>query len=302
MMKKLDLKDLTNYHEPAIICLGFFDGFHLGHQKMIEELVLNSKKYNYKSVVITFLNTSLKHFKHSNQLISLKDKLKIFQKYGVDEVLVLKNKDHIFTLSAKSFINKVLLKLNTKMIVCGQDIHFGKNQEGDLKYLQENTDYKLLIIPKLLINNQVLSSSYIRDLLTSGKIKEANELLYQPFFIYSKVIKGKQIGRTIDFKTANLKITLNSYLLKHGVYVGKVSILKKQYKAMINVGYNPTVSQEKKLKIEVHILNFNENLYGKFIKVEFLSYLRQEISFSSLEGLKQQLIQDLNKIKQYNFS
>ena len=298
-MKILDLKDLNNLKDNSVVTLGFFDGIHLGHQAILNALVNKAKILNYKSVVITFSDDVLNLFKMNNNIMLLNDKLNCFEKLNVDYVLVLKVSDNFMSLTAKDFIDCYLEKLNTKLLICGSDFSFAKNKEGNIDYIKNNTNYEIVEIDDVYYNNDKISSTYIRKLLNDGNITKANKLLFKPFSLESKVIGGKEIGRTIGFKTANLIINNPAKLLKHGVYFGVVSFENNSYKAMINVGFNPTVnSQLDDLKVEVHILDFNKNLYDKSINVTFLHFHRNEMKFDSLEDLKRQLDKDLNVLKQ----
>lgn len=298
-MKILDLKELKNFKENSCVTIGFFDGVHLGHKKIIDALIDNSKKNNLKSVVITFSDDVLNYFKVSNAIFPLNSKIELFLKLNVDYLLILSIKDNFIDLNASSFLNKILYPLNCKTIVCGNDFSFAKNKEGNIDFIKNNTAIDIKIVDDVFYNNYKVSSTYIRDLLKNGKVDLANKLLLTPFFIKSKVIKGKQIGRTINFKTANLEINNSCYLLKNGVYYGKIIVLNKEYNALINVGSNPTINDEKSLKIEANILNFNENIYDDEIIAIFTYFKRDEVKFASLNSLKEQITKDYNDFIKY---
>ena len=296
-MKILDLKDLKNLKKNSVVTLGFFDGIHKAHEVILSSLVNISKENNYNSVVITFSDDILNLFKMSNNITSLNDKLEVFKNMDIDYVIVLKQSDNFMSLTAKEFINQYLKPINCKTIVCGSDFSFAKNKEGNINFIKENTDYNVILIDDIYDeNNNKISSTYIRKLLKEGNVSLANKYLYKNFKIDSKVISGKEIGRTIGFKTANLLINNQCYLLAHGVYFGTAIIDNKEYKAMINVGINPTVSDNNSLKVEVHILDFNDDIYQKNIKVIFDKFHREEIKFNSLDELKKQLISDFEKL------
>lgn len=298
-MKILDLNDLKNLTNNSVVTLGFFDGIHLGHQTILKQLVNKSKELNYKSVVITFDDDVLSMFKISNNIMDLNVKIKAFETLNIDYVLILKANHQFMNLNAKEFVNEYLEKLNTKVLVCGSDFSFACKKQGNISFIKNNTNYQVIEVDDVYLDNVKISSSYIRNLLNEGKINEANKLMLNKFTLNSQVISGKEIGRTIGFKTANLKINNPSKLLKHGVYFGYVIYNNNKYKAMVNVGYNPTVNEIKELKIEVHILSFNENIYGKNISVTFECFHREEIKFESLDDLKNQLTNDLDKLKEY---
>lgn len=291
-MKIVELKDLDHFKYNSVVTLGFFDGMHLGHQLIFNTLKNKALKLGYKSVVITFSDDVLELFKMSDSITSLNDKLEIFEQLGIDYCLVLSIKDNFMNLSAKEFINNYLEKLNCKVIACGSDFSFAKKKEGNINFIKENTDYEVILVDDVYIDDIKISSTLIRNLLGQGNIPLANKLLYKGFKITSKVINGKEIGRTIGYKTANLKITPSCNLLKHGVYFASVVINNNIYKAMVNVGFNPTINDNKTLKVEVHILDFSSNLYESVIDVSFICYHREEIKFDSLDKLKEQLAKD----------
>lgn len=297
-MKILDLKDLKNFKDNSCVTIGFFDGIHVGHQSILNTLVNFGKSNNLKSVVITFDDSVLSLFKMSKNLMDINDKIAILDKLNVDYLIVLKVSDNFMSLCANDFKDLYLEKLNCKAVICGSDFSFAKNKEGNIKFIKENTNYKVIEVDDVYVNNDKISSTFIRNLLLEGKISQANELLFSPFKIKSNVVNGLEIGRTIGFKTANLKIRNQCYLLKHGVYFGKVNIDNHIYKAMINVGFNPTINDNENLKIEAHILDFNKLIYNEEIELTFLKYHRDEIKFDNLESLKKQLINDLNTLKE----
>ena len=297
MMKILDLKDLNHYKSSSCVTLGFFDGIHLGHQAILSTLIKQAKENNLKSVVITFDESVLQLFKMSKNIISVSDKLTYLEELGVDYVLLLKTKDNFMGLSAKEFKENVLDKLNCKVIVSGNDLSFARKKEWNIAFFKENSDYTINVVDDVYVNNQKISSTYIRNLLLQGNVKLAYSLLYNPYSITSNVIEGFKIGRTIGFKTANINVTPSCYLLKHGVYFGKVFFDNMEYKAMINVGYNPTVNDEESLKVEVHIANFNKEIYDDTIKVVFDKFHREEKKFASLNELQTQLQLDLIKLE-----
>lgn len=293
MMKLIDLNDLKNFKDNSVITIGFFDGLHKGHQVILSTLSSYSKKNNYKSVIISFDESVLDLFKMSKNICSVSQKLDSFKAFDIDYVLLLKVSDNFMGLSAKEFVDNYLEKLNTKIVVCGSDFSFAKNKEGNIDYVRKYTNYVIVSVDDEYVNDIKISSTYIRNLLSNGKVDLANSLLYEDFNIVSKVIQGKKIGRTIGFKTANVKVNNQVSLLKKGVYFGKAIIDNKAYKAMINVGINPTIKDSlENIKVEAHILGIDLDLYDLEIKVIFNKFHREEIKFDSLENLKQQLSND----------
>lgn len=298
-MKILDYNDLKNFKQNTLVTIGFFDGIHLAHQKILKTLIEKSKKLDCQSVVITFDENSLKLLKKSHPLMSLKDKIKVFRQLKIDYLIILKKDDNFIDLKPQEFINKYLQPINTKGLVLGSDFTFARFGLANINYLKNNTNYHIYEIKDVYYKKQKVSSSYIRNLLLNGQIKLVNKLLIKPFSLTSFVIKGLQNGSKIGFKTANLKIYDSCYLLKHGVYFGKAIIKNKTYDAMINVGFNPTIKDNNNLKIEAHLLNLNENLYHHKITLIFNYYEREERKFNSLSSLKRQLSKDLKKLQKY---
>ena len=202
-------------------------------------------------------------------------------------------------ISAIDFVQNILVKkLNVKKVYVGHDFTFARNKEGDanlLKVLGGEYNFDVDIIKPIKINNIRVSSTYIRDLLAQGKVDKVKDYLGNNYMVEGVVVSGKQIGRTIGFPTANLKFKENLILPRPGIYATKVYIKDKVYMGATNIGFNPTVRVEK-LSIETNILQFNQDIYGETIKLEFLERIRDEKRFNSLDELKEQLKKDTKKI------
>lgn len=298
-MKILGLQDLKNYTSNSIITIGFFDGVHLGHQMIINTMVKEAKKNDLKSVVISFDDSILKRFKMTSNIYTLKEKEKYLKEMGVDYLLLLKDDDNVINYSAFEFKNEVLDKLKTKIVVSGSEFSFAKNKEGNATFIKEKTNYRLIEVGDVFVDNIKVSSTYIRNLLKDGNITLANELLYANVYVRSRVKRGKQIGRTLHFNTANLSISKEKMLLKQGVYFGRVYYLKNKYYAIVNIGNNPTIAKNNKITMEVHILDFNEDIYGKNLTVFLDFYNREEIKFANRELLEKQINKDKEKCREY---
>lgn len=301
-MKTLDISEINLFlFAPSVVTIGFFDGVHLGHQKILKQVQIEKKKHSLQSIIITFDDALIEKFKMKNQLQCLSDKLETFEQFEVDYVILIRSDSPVLHFLAKQFVEQVLYKINTKVIVAGSDFSFGHDHKGNASFLKKETSLEVVEVADVIINENKITSSYIRMLISEGKIALANQYLYQPFHLASKVIHGNKIGRTIDFKTANLAILAPLELLKHGVYFGYVCFRELLYKAMINVGYNPTVSATKQLKVEVFILQFDQMIYDETLTVYFLTYHREEKKFSDKEKLKEQLEKDVSELKQIDF-
>lgn len=280
--KEIDFKDDIS------LCLGYFDGVHKGHLSLINK-ALRSK---YKSSILTFDNLS----KHNYVLTSLDDRLKIFENLNLDYVFVLTFNDEIKNLTREEFMNHYILRLNPKEIIVGEDYTFGKNKMGDNNYLKTFHNFRLIISEDYTYYRKKISTSYIMSLIQNGKIKIANKLLSRPYKIKGKVVEGLHNGHKINYPTLNLKLNDNYLLPKIGVYKGYVLYKGEKYLSMINVGTHPTIAQLDSNLVEAHIINKNIDLYNEDIDIEFISFLRGEIKFASLQELENQLDYDKNRI------
>jgi len=288
----------------SIILIGNFDGLHLGHQKLFKLAKNFKKKYSLKVGVLTFepmpkmfFNNNLKNFRISNQ----KQKIDLLRKFKVDFVIT-KKFDKIFSKTkSTNFIKKVLNnKLNARFIFVSNNFRFGNKREGNVKQLidyEGECNFKIIKPKPLIKNKKVISSSLIRKLIQSGNLDKANRNLGRSWSIYGEVSKGRQLGKKIGFPTANIDIK-DYVIAKPGVYAVKVqkNNSKKLIKGIANLGYRPTFNQ-KKILLEVHLVNFSENLYNKFLTVNFFKFIRSEKKFKNIEQLKKQIKIDLLKAK-----
>ena len=306
------VKSLTVYknfnikmsHKGSIILIGNFDGLHLGHQKLFKLAKKFKKKYSLKIGVLTFepmpkmfFNNNLKNFRISNE----NQKIDLLKNFDVDFIIIKKFDKKFSKIKSESFIKKILnLKLEAKFIFVSNNFRFGNKREGNVNQLIRNEfkyNYKIIKPKPLLKNKKVISSSLIRKFLQSGKLSKVNKFLGREWSISGKVMKGRQLGKKIGFPTANIDIK-DYVLAKPGVYAVKV---KKQnstrlIKGIANLGYRPTFNQ-KKLLLEVHLFNFSENIYNKYLTVNFFKFIRKEKKFRNINELKKQIKIDLIKAK-----
>ena len=276
-----------------VLCLGFYDGLHLGHQKLIGEAL----KEGYPVGVMTFdvAPAVLLGKKENYSLTSTFDKADIMEDMGVKYLYLMHFEKETLKVTKDEFIERVLKPLNPKKIFVGADYKFGVLGEGDANYLKNFFDVQ--VIPLQKIDNLKISSKKIRELVEAGKVDKAAELLGRPYRICGLVVEGDHNGQKIDFPTANLELDYSYVFPKEGVYMGYGYFMNRKRKAMICVGTHPTIHQLMKPIIEVHIIDFNENLYGRELYVDFVSYLRGVKQYSSLEELREQLIKDEEKTK-----
>ncbi len=293
--KASDYKLLSN----SVVTIGTFDGVHVGHKKIIKRLVKIAKKENLQAIVLTF-------FPHPRMVVqkdtdikmlnTIDEKNKLMEAEGIDHLVVKKFTKQFSRLSAQDYVREVLVEtLHVKHIIIGYDHHFGRNRTAninDLKAFGEIYNFKVTEISAEEIDEVTVSSTKIRKALLDGDVKTANTFLGYNFMLTGKVVKGKGLGKQLNYPTANIRIEEPYKLIpKNGVYVVKAIIKDAIVFGMMNIGTNPTVDG-KVQSIEVHFFNFNQDIYGKILEVEILERLRDEQKFDSLEDLKNQLSKD----------
>ncbi|MDF2448672.1 MAG: riboflavin kinase/FMN adenylyltransferase [Bacteroidota bacterium] len=288
-------------HSDSIVTIGTFDGVHLGHQKIIKRLVELKKKNGGQTVIFTFDPHPRKILFPEQRDLKLitttVEKCELLKQYGIDHVLVFPFTREFSQMNAVDYVSNIISHgLKTKTLVIGYDHRFGSNREGNidtLKDLASVYNFEVEEIPAQEINQLSVSSTRIRKSLEDGDVQTANEYLGYNFFITGKVVKGKQLGRTIGFPTANIYISDRDKLVpKIGVYAVNVILREKMFKGMLNIGYNPTTDFDRSIKTEVNIFDFDQNIYGETMKLEFVKRIRDEEKFANLEELKNALAQD----------
>lgn len=283
--------------QKTYISLGSFDGLHKGHLSLIKETLELAKKNKGKSMVFTFKNHPLTVINNSinPKLIMSNDiKIKIFNKLGLDIVnLAIFNNDFM-KISPEGFIASLIRYYNTAGLIVGFNYKFGYNNLGNielLKRLSTKYNFELRIVPPVKFEEDIISSSRIRSAIENGEIKKANAMLTRPYALEGLVINGKKLGREMGFPTVNLKYDNKFVIPKKGVYHTIVRYNNKYYNSITNIGLNPTVDG-KKMHIETHILNFNEYIYDKKIRIYFLDFIREENKFKTINELKIQIQKD----------
>ncbi len=294
----LDGKQL-NMPDPICGAIGFFDGLHLGHMALVDEVKKVSKEKGYKTALMTFDHHPLYvlgRIKQEKYISSMEDRIEILNNEDIDYMFVIKFTKEVAGLSPEIFIENYLVNLNIKHVVCGFDFRFGNRNSGSGETLiQYNPDIlSVSIVDEVIFENEKISSTRIRTCLDEGRVDDLSALLNRHYSIKGTVIGGKKIGRKMGFPTAN--IDYDSYYLPHnGVYAVKVYLNNKQYLGMCNIGYNPTFHLIDKKSLEVHIFDFEGDIYGQQVSVEFYQKIRNEKKFSN----KEELITQLNNDKLY---
>ncbi len=297
-MKSLQsIADYSDKH-PASVTIGSFDGVHLGHQKVLEQLKKNSAAHQTKSVVICFDPHPRIFFDANTDLRLLntnKEKIELLEKQQIDYFILEKFTKDFADQEPEIFIRALIKHLNMKYLLIGYDHQFGKNRNGNfehIKALEQRLGFKTIKIDALKEKDLALSSTKIRQTLQNGDIEHANKYLGYCYFISGKVVQGNMIGRKLSFPTANIDIS-NKYKLipKNGVYIVRATINRKNVYGMMNIGYRPTIDG-KKLISEVHFFDFDQDIYEQEIDICFLHRMRDEQKFNSLDALKKQLQAD----------
>lgn len=280
-----------------VATIGYFDGLHLGHMTLIKKCLEIAKKDCVSSAVITFFpspSSVLSNNGENRILTTIDDKQKKLKKLGVDFLIVIDFKLELGELNYLKFQQEILDKLNITTLICGDDFRYGKGKEGTAQTLK--LSYNTISSPLLQLHNRKIASSWIVEVLNEGNIYLANKLLGYNYIVKGQVIGGNKLGRTIGFPTANIENKLNYYLPKDGVYIVKSVVKEKLHYGIANIGTHPTINELSESLLEVHLLNhFNEDIYDEIVEVEFITRIREQMKFLSLDAL----VEQLNKDKKY---
>ncbi|TCO79896.1 bifunctional riboflavin kinase/FAD synthetase [Marinisporobacter balticus] len=287
------------------IALGSFDGVHMGHQALIVNLVENCKRKGLRSIVYTFKNHPRKLTSVSGapkKIISDKKKFEILAQLGVDYTVYIAFDDYQRNLAPENFIKEVLKdKLKMSYGIVGFDYHFGYKAKGDttrLNDLKDKYGYDLMVVKAIKIQEEVVSSTKIREFIKDGNMGKVNLFLGRNYSITGEVVRGNGFGKEFGFPTANISVSEAYILPSIGVYITKTIVDNKCYYSVTNVGYNPTIGNTS-IRIETHILDFNEELYGKEIEVIFFQKSRDESKFETIHELIDQIHKDIERVKKF---
>ena len=290
-----------NHNPDLALALGYFDGVHLAHQKLISHVVDYAKENKKKSAVVTFEINPANYFNKEKvyNVCSNEERLERIETLGVDFVYILDFEQYM-QYEALDYLENVLVKnFQPCCIATGFNHKFGRGKEGDTKLLSKYSDkfgYKYMELTPQKIQTCLISSSNIREMISNGHIRNANLLLGHSFSLKNNVVKGDAIARKLGFPTANIFWPNNIVHLPHGVYFG-YAIVDKTYPALINWGVRPTFDGSDEEVVEVHILNFDSQIYGKIIRVLFLMKIRGEFKFPNKEALIKQIQEDVETAK-----
>ncbi|WP_426483575.1 bifunctional riboflavin kinase/FAD synthetase [Flavobacterium sp. 2] len=292
---------INDFHstKKTILTLGTFDGVHIGHKKILERITQNTENGKYESLVLTFFphpRMVLQEKSEIKLLNTIAEKTKLLEATGIENLIIHPFNESFSRLTAEEFVHSILVdQFQIQKIIIGHDHRFGRNRTAnidDLIAFGAEYGFEVEQISAQEIQDVSVSSTKIRKALDEGNMTLANDYLGYDYFLSGEVVKGKQLGRTIGFPTANIQIEEDYKLIpKIGVYAVKAIVDQKEVFGMMNIGFNPTVNGQKQT-IEINLFDFDEDIYGKQIEVSLLKYLREEQKFGSVDLLKEQLNQD----------
>ena len=293
-----NLNEITNSGENKVAALGFFDGIHKAHQKIITNAVKKAKELKIKSVVITLDRSPKEYFGKTTVecLTPQNKKNELLMELGVDEVYYLTFNEILQNINAEEFIDNVLIKLNVVEVFCGYDYRFGNKGLGTPLLIENYTQGKITtnVLNEMLEDNIKISTTSLKQFIKEGKLENYNKFTGRYYMVSGTVIHGKKLGRTIGFPTANLKLH-DKYLLpdSNGVYLTKTKVGDKVYKSVTNIGFNPTTDKDRTERIiETYIIDFSDDIYDKTIELYFYEFMRPELKFTSFEELKAKIMED----------
>lgn len=293
------IKNTTDFYieEDTVISLGKFDGIHRGHELLLEHLAAK-KEAGLSAAVFTFDIPPRKNVQHTDAkvLTTNDEKMHMFENLDIDYLVECPFTEEIRCMEAENFIEKIVSQLHVKCIVVGEDFCFGHNRRGDYKMLRHFSSiygYEVIVVEKIQENARDISSTFVREEIARGNIEKANHLLGYRYFVTSVVKHGNQIGRTIGIPTINQIPPEEKLLPPYGVYITEVFIDEKKYRGITNVGCKPTIKGKNPVGVETHLLDFKEDVYEKVVTVEFISKIRKERRFASIEALKEQMQSDI---------
>jgi len=294
---------------PVALTIGNFDGMHIGHQAMLTRLAESAKSRRFVSCVLTFEPHPREFFSPSSapaRLSNLREKLEAFASLGVQRTHICRFNHSFSKLTAREFIERVVCRgLNAKWLLVGEDFRFGSKRAGDLTLLRDagkELGFEVSVMPSVMIKGQRVSSTMVRDALAEGNLEKARELLGKSYCMSGRVVHGDKTGRRIGFPTANIKI-------KHprpplgGIFAVEIAgISERSLKGVASLGVRPTVKDNGVPLLEVHVFDFDREIYGRHVRVKFVHKLRDEEKYSDVDSLTQQISLDVEKAKEYFFA
>jgi riboflavin kinase/FMN adenylyltransferase len=301
-----DIYNIRPRHQGCVITVGNFDGLHLGHQALLERLRAKSTQLKLPSLAIIFEPQPNEYFSPKvsvARLMRFREKVETFEKQGINRVLCLRFNDEMANQTAEVFVRRLLFeKLAVKYILVGDDFKFGYQRKGDyslLKQLGEKYSFRTECMPSFKLFGARVSSTRIRHLLAEGDLEQATLLLGRSFSMKGRIVHGSKLGRILGFPTANIQLHRKRVPVLGIFAVEMMGVGTSPLPGVANVGTRPTVSGDMRTILEVHLLNFEQNIYGRQVEIQFLHKFREEEKFDSLDELKAQILQDTERAKHY---
>ncbi len=304
MVKVIDLDKNTEELEPAVVGLGNFDGIHIGHRQIMDKVLEVAREKNLKSSVLLFKQHTNEIFKKrpSRYLTSLEDKIEILDQIGIEQVFIVDFTFEFAQLTNEEFILKFIGEdLNAKSIVVGRDYTFGKFAKGTVTELKEYDDKDLIdvnVVDPIFYNEDMASSTIIRTAIKEGNVDQVKDLLTHNYWVNGRVVDGeKRGGKILGFPTANIDLNFNYLIPNDALYLTYIWIDGEKHPSLTSIGTNPTFTDSDDVKIETFIIDFDKNIYGKDVRLEFIKKTRDQIKFDSKEGLIDQMNYDLSQAR-----
>ena len=287
-----NMDEFKTYDQPLAACIGYFDGIHKGHQKLIQTVLEICKETNCEPALITFEPDPwvvLKGIKDVCHITPMQHRMEIGEQLGIKKWIILDFDRRMAQISVNQFHDDILKKLQIKHLVCGHDFHYASKGSGSIETLSECPDFQLHVVEPVLDDTIRISSTLIEQAIQQGEMIECKRQMGRAFALRGVITKGNQVGRKYGYPTANLKVDDAYIMPKKGVYAGYVEYLNTYYPAIINVGHNPSFNYTLKTSIEAHIFDFNQDLYDQRCTFHFEAYLRGEVCFNGMDALAKQL-------------
>ena len=292
--------------EAISLAMGFFDGVHLGHQKVILKAKQKANEKKIKLAVMTFDKHPSVQFQKKPErsikyLTSMEKKISLMEGLGVDIFYILTLNNDLASLTPQDFVTKYMIELHAQVVVAGFDYTYGKKDIANMDTLAKyaHQQFEVVTVPELISEDQKISSTRIRAAIDKGQINDVNRLLGYEYQTIGEVVHGEARGRELGFPTLNLEFNEHIRIPGPGIYVTRVQVSGVWYRGMASIGYNVTFGQDRELTVEINLFDFNEMIYGQQVTVEWLSYLRSEIKFDGIDGLISQLNQDKKMTNAY---
>ena len=293
--------DKEQYNKPIVLALGFFDCVHVGHLALVNETKKMALSMKCETAICTFSNDPNALLNKSKQIYTFEERKSIFENIGIDNIIAERFTKEFAEQSPLEYLDNITNQYNIVGVVAGKDYTFGKNAEGNVAFLKEYLSVKgikVKILPFEKVNSQKISTRHIKKFIEEGNVQVANTLLAQPYFMIGEVVPGRSRGSIIGFPTANVAESEDRTQIASGIYITKVYIDGKSYLSITNVGAKPTFNELNRT-IETYILDFNKDIYGKIIKVEFFKKIRDIVKFTSVPALCNQMKQDEKETRAY---